>query len=143
MVVVFGHSTLVPGFPIAQPLQVQVIESAMVVLDAPSRGATVGKGFFVGGWAADFGSVSGGGIDIVHVYAYPFDRPGDPIMVGAVQVIWPRPDVAAAFGAQFGTSGFNLLAAPVPPGAYRVVAFGRSLVTGTFSAVAVAEVTVR
>jgi phosphatidylserine/phosphatidylglycerophosphate/cardiolipin synthase-like enzyme len=143
LITVFGHSTLVPGFPIAQQTRVQVLESAHVVLDAPSHGATVGQRFMVGGWAADFGASSGGGIDVVHVYAYPLDRAGAPIMLGAVQVNLPRPDVAAVFGPPFGQSGFNLLAPVLPAGAYRVVAFGRSLVTGTFSATAVADVVVR
>jgi hypothetical protein len=141
--VVYAHSTLVAGFPVAQSRRVQIAESAMVVMDAPSPGAALGQGFMVGGWAADFGAASGGGIDIVHVYAYPLDRTGTPIMLGAASVNVPRPDVGAYFGAQFSTTGYNLTAAPLPAGAYRVVAFGRSLVTGTFSAVAVADVTVR
>jgi hypothetical protein len=51
--------------------------------------------------------------------------------------------VGAAFGAQFSTAGFNLIGPPPAAGRYRIVAYGRSLVTGAFSVAAVAEVTVR
>jgi hypothetical protein len=54
-----------------------------------------------------------------------------------------RPDVGEYFGAQFGTSGFNMPAPALPAGRYRVVAYGRTLVSGTFAATAVADLTVR
>ena len=57
--------------------------SAMLVLDAPAVNATVGQGFVVGGWAADFGAGTGGGIDLVHVYAYPLDDRGGADLPGA------------------------------------------------------------
>ena len=97
----------------------------------------------VGGWAADFGATSGGGIDLVQVYAYPLDVSGSPIFLGQASVNVPRPDVATYFGAHFGTVGYNLLTPALPSGRYRIVVYGRSLVTGTFSATAVADVTVQ
>jgi len=140
--VVYAHSTLVAGFPAAQIRHVTIGPSAVLVLDAPSENAMVGQGFLVGGWAADFGAASGGGIDIVHVYAYPASG-GNPIFLGGAPVNVGRPDVGAYFGAQFGTSGFNLFAPALAPGSYRIVAYGRSLVAGTFVVATTKDVTVR
>jgi hypothetical protein len=51
--------------------------------------------------------------------------------------------VASYVGAQFGSVGFSLDASGLAPGGYQIVAYGRSLVTGTFAAVAAVVVTVR
>jgi hypothetical protein len=143
MIAIFGRSSYGAGFPLTKVVNVRVEPSAMIVLDAPATGATVSGGFQVGGWAADFGAPSGGGIDVVHVYAYPLDTGGAPVFVGAAAVNVSRPDVAAYGGAQFGNAGFNLIAPSLAAGRYMVVAFGRTVVTGTFSAVASANVVVR
>lgn len=142
MLAVFEHSTVMGGFAPARVVRVQIASSAMLVLDTPSQNAAVGQGFMIGGWAADFGAATGGGIDVVDVYAYP-QTGGAPILLGGTSVNVRRPDVAAAFGAQFGTTGFNLLAPALPPGRYQIVAYGRSLVSGTFSVAAVVDVTIR
>ncbi|HEX4567718.1 MAG TPA: hypothetical protein VH138_13865, partial [Vicinamibacterales bacterium] len=139
--VVYAHSTLVPGFPLAQTRRVTIAPSTQLVLDTPRESTTVGQGFMIGGWAADFAAASGGGIDLVQVYAYPAS--GVPIFLGTAQVNVSRPDVGAFFGAQFARTGFNLTAPALPPGAYRVVAYGRSLVAGTFNVATVVDVTVR
>lgn len=139
--VVYAHSTLVPGFPLAQTRRVTIAPTAQLVLDTPRESATVGQGFMIGGWAADFAAASGGGIDLVQVYAYPTS--GAPIFLGTGQVSVSRPDVGAYFGAQFSRTGFNLSAPALPPGAYRVVAYGRSLVAGTFNVATAVNVTVR
>lgn len=141
--VAFGRSTVSWTFAIAKTVNVTVRPSAMVVVDTPSMGSTVGASFNVGGWAADFAASSGGGIDVVHVYAYPLDTGGSPVFLGAATVNGARPDVAFYVGEQFGRVGFNVTGSALPRGGYRVVAFGRSLVTMDFSAVAVADVTVR
>ena len=54
-----------------------------------------------------------------------------------------RPDVAAYVGPQFGAVGFNLSAPALPAGRYQIVAYGRSLVSGTFGTTAVADISVR
>jgi hypothetical protein len=120
--------------------QVTIGPSAVLILGTPRDGATVSQGFMVGGWAADFRSATGGGIDIVHAYAYPGAgessfrrRPGERIASRS----------GAAFGARFGTAGFNLFAPPLPAGRYRIVAYGRSLVAGTFAVATPADVTVQ
>jgi hypothetical protein len=139
--VVYAHSTLVPGFPLAQARRVTVAPSAQLVLDTPRESTTVAQGFMIAGWAADFAAASGGGIDLVQVYAYP--AAGAPIFLGTAQVSVSRPDVGAYYGAQFATTGFGLIAPALPPGAYRLVAYGRSLVAGTFNVATVVDVTVR
>lgn len=144
MIAIFGHSSYGAGFPLTKVVNVRVEATAMVALDAPVTGTTVSGGFLVGGWAADFGAASGAGIDVVHVYAYPLDGGGAPVFLGAAEVNVPRPDVAAYAGApQFGSTGFNIIVPRLAPGRYRVVAFGRSVVSGTFAATAWADVTAR
>jgi len=143
MIVVFGHSSFGAGFPMVETVSVRVEPSAMVVIDTPRPNTQVSSGFHVAGWAADFGAASGGGIDIVHVYAYPLDAPGAPVFLGQASVNVPRPDVAAYVGAAYDRTGYSLLAAPLPPGQYQVVVFGRTLSTGTFSVAATANVAIR
>jgi phosphatidylserine/phosphatidylglycerophosphate/cardiolipin synthase-like enzyme len=144
MLVVFAHSSVGAGFVIAQAVNVRVESTATLSLDAPGQNAIVGRQFMVAGWAADFAAASGGGIDLVNVYAYPLDgQAAGPVFLGQAVVANARPDVAAAYGAQFRTTGFGLISPPLSPGRYQVVAFGRSLVTATFAAAAAANVTVR
>ena len=140
--VAYARSTVAGTFAIAQAVAVRIEPSARIVLDAPLNGATVGQGFLIGGWAADFGARTGVGVDLVHVYAYPLGG-GAPILIGEARVSVPRPDVAGAFGAQFSGSGFNVSARSIPAGWYQVVAYGRTLSTGQFSIAAVATVLVR
>jgi hypothetical protein len=143
MLAVFGHSSIGAGFPVAQAVNVRIEASAMVVIDAPGATAQVSSRFQVAGWAADFAAASGGGIDLVHVYAYPLDVAGVPVFLGQASVNVSRPDVAAYFGEAYGRTGYSLLAAPLAPGRYQVVVFGRSLVTGTFSAASAVTISAR
>src|SRR5205814_839504 len=53
-----------------------------------------------------------------------------------------RSDVGAAFGANFTKSGFSLTTASLSQGTYRIAAFARSTVTGTFNNVRTVDVTV-
>jgi hypothetical protein len=142
-ITVYAHSTLTNTFVMARTADVRVESSTVISLDTPTVNATVSQRFVVGGWALDFAAASGTGTDVVHVYAYPLDTGAAPIFLGAATVNVPRPDVAAAFGAQFRTSGWNLIAPPLPPGSYRLVAYAHSLVTGTFSAVVSRDVRLR
>ena len=122
--------------------------AAQVNAPRPDLGAAFGSLHATGGYGLIARGLAPGTYTIAvfaHstlVPAFTIAQPTRVQVVESAQVV-PRPDVGAFFGAQFGVSGFNLLAPPLPAGAYRVVAFGRSLVTGTFSAVAVAEVRVR
>ncbi len=140
--VAYGRSTVAGTFAIAQTVSVRIQPSAMVVIDIPSSGAVLGSSFVVAGWAADFAAASGGGIDIVQAYAYPASGAA-PLFLGQASVDIARPDVASYAGSQFGQVGYGLVTAPISPGSWRIVVYGRSLVTGTFSAVAVRDVVVR
>jgi hypothetical protein len=143
MLVVFARSTVAGAFAISRALNIRVESSAMLVLDAPAQGSTTGQTFVVGGWAIDAGAASGGGVDLVHVYAYPLDTGGAPLFLGQTTASQSRPDVGAAFGARYSRAGFHMDSGAVPPGRYRVVAYGRSEVTWTFSVAAIADITVR
>jgi hypothetical protein len=140
--VAFARSKVAGTFAVSDTVAVHIQPSAMIVMDVPVNGAAVAGGFLIGGWAADFGARSGPGVDPVHAYAYPLAG-GAPIFLGSASVSTVRPDVEAAFGRQFRAAGFNLIARPLPPGWYRIVAYGRVLSTGQFSIAAVAQVLVR
>ena len=98
--------------------------------DLPLASATVGRPLIVGGWALDLASSSGSGVDAVHVWAVP--AAGSPIFVGVATLGGVRNDVAAVFGAQFATSGFNLASnVPLPSGPIELDVYGRRASTGT------------
>ncbi|HET7218710.1 MAG TPA: PQQ-dependent sugar dehydrogenase [Vicinamibacterales bacterium] len=115
----------------------------MVAIGTPTPGATVSPTFAIGGWAIDLRSAADSGVDMVHVWAYPNPGSGTPpVFLGAADYGAYRPDVGAAFGAQFTYSGFNLSAGPLAPGAYDVVVFARTVATGGFEIYGVVRVTV-
>jgi hypothetical protein len=65
------------------------------------------------------------------------------VFLGANQTWVSRPDIGAAFGSQFAASGFRLVTPPIPAGAWRIVVFAHSTVTGAFSQAIAVPVTVR
>src|SRR6185436_18563568 len=93
--IVYAHSTLTGTFPIWRIVDVTVASTAVIAVGAPANGASVSQRFLIGGWAADFAAPSGGGVDVVHVYAYPLDWSGGAIFLGQAVVSVPRPDVGA------------------------------------------------
>jgi YVTN family beta-propeller protein len=122
-------------------IEPRVSRPAMVV-DSPRDGDRVAQSFPVSGWAIDRGALSGTGVDVVHVWAYP-DGGAAPVFVGAATYSLRRPDVAAFFGnTQFDPSGFALAAQGVVPGKYTLVAFARSTLTGQFNIVQTVRLTV-
>jgi hypothetical protein len=92
---------------------------ALITIDTPAPSASVGQPFLVGGWAIDLASPTTVGISAVHVWAYPAS--GAPILLGAVPVTGPRPDVAAYYGAQYYYSGWGVNASGLGPGTYSIV----------------------
>ena len=109
-------------------------------IDAPAEGARLRQPFALGGWTIDATATLDTGIDAIHVWAYPAS--GAPPIFAGVPSRGPRPDVAAAFGPQFLNSGYGLLVRGLPPGGYRLVAYGRVASTGAFSAVDVRSITI-
>jgi hypothetical protein len=99
-------------------------------LDTP---LLTGQPIYVTGWAIDSRASAGTGVDSVAVYAYPAS--GNPVLLGQAVLGQARPEIAAAYGAQFSPAGFVLRAAVVvPAGSYTVVAYAHSALTGEFLA---------
>ncbi len=137
-IAVFARSTVTGTFNQAQTVVVTVPASdPLMAVERPTPGAAVGQAFTVSGWAVDRGSTTGAGVDVVHVYvsAVLGDDLGAPVFLGAAPVGIPRPDVGAAFGdSRFANSGYALpVSSTLAPGAYRLLVFAHSTVTGTFN----------
>ena len=139
----YAHSTVSGTFPIARAADVIVATATRIALDTPGEGEAVSQGFWIGGWALDLGAASGSGVDVVHVYASPLDWAGGAIFLGQAPVNVSRPDLASLFGAQFGTSGFNLVAPALSPGHYRITVFAHSVDANAFTAATSVDVDVR
>jgi hypothetical protein len=118
------------------------LPTPMLSIDLPAAG-NVNPSFEIGGWAIDLGAAADSGIDAVHVYAYP--NPGSgapPIFLGVSALGFARPDVAGAYGPQFGNAGWLLQVTGLSPGPYLLAAFAHSALTDTFAAVQTRAVTV-
>jgi len=124
------------------------------VIDAPAGldpqasqpHAVVARVFFVGGWAADVDSTVDGGVDTVHVWAYPVNDEGayeQPIFIGPAGFGGARPDVAAVYGARFVSSGYGIIVKDLAPGTYDIAVFARSTVRRGFAPAKTVRVTVR
>ncbi|OFW08773.1 MAG: hypothetical protein A3H96_04845 [Acidobacteria bacterium RIFCSPLOWO2_02_FULL_67_36] len=109
-------------------------------LEAPSGGGSLTPPFTVSGWALDQRATTGAGVDAIHVYAFPSG--GGATFLGVASYGQSRSDVGAAFGSQFTNSGFSLTVSSLAAGAYRIVAYAHSTVTGTFDIATSASVTV-
>jgi hypothetical protein len=138
---VYPHSTVTGAFASPRTVRVTIESRPVMNLDLPGDGATVTPGFDVGGWAIDLAADSGGGVDTVHVWAFPTGG-GSPVFLGAAPVDRARPDIAAAFGSQFENAGFRLTSAALPEGRYLIVAYAHSTVSGTFNNSGSAEIRV-
>ena len=114
-------------------------------VDLPKQGATSRAPFIVAGWALDSTAAGGSGVDLVHVWAYPYigAELGSPRFLGAAKLGISRPDVAALFGSTFETSGFGLVVPrTVPAGPYLIVVYARQGSTQMFAAAATVSITV-
>jgi hypothetical protein len=130
---IYTHSTATNRFQVSQRLVVTVRGRPRMNVDLPGNQTAVGRGFRVAGWALDLESTSGSGVDAIHVYAYPAAG-GAPLFLGVATLGFARPDVATAFSRSDLTDcGFNLDVNSLGPGAYDVVVFAHSSVSGTFS----------
>ncbi len=110
-----------------------------MAFDTPTRNAIVTQPFALSGWALHMSvrPSAGTGVDSVHVWAYPAS--GSPVPIGVAQYGAARNDVAAAYGAQFRNTGWNIVARGLPPGVYTLAAFARNTFDGQFSQYALAE----
>ncbi|MDO8834170.1 MAG: hypothetical protein Q7V01_01165, partial [Vicinamibacterales bacterium] len=113
-------------------------------LDTPASGDAVAGRFVVAGWALDPHAAFGTGIGAVHVWAQRRDVPGATAeFLGEATLGGARPDVAAAFGGQFGTAAYGLTTAPLAPGVYDVTVHVRCVRTGRWEDARTVTVTVR
>jgi hypothetical protein len=112
-----------------------------VVIDTPRPQQRVTQPFLLGGWVADLDAPVGAGIDTVHVWAYPAAG-GPPVFIGTPALGGGRPDVAAVYGDQFRSAGFNLNITGLAPGTYDLAAFPWSNVTNAFAPPKTVRVTV-
>jgi DNA-binding beta-propeller fold protein YncE len=138
----YAHSGRTGVFNNVATVTVTIDATPRVALDLPGDGTVVTLPFAVGGWAFDPGSVSGSGIDAIHVWAFPASG-GEPVFSGVATQGGARPDVAAIFGPAAAASGFNLLVTRLPPGTYLLAAYARSTSTGTFTPSATRAIEVR
>jgi hypothetical protein len=138
---VFAHSLVTGTFNQVRAVNVIVAASGVMSLDTPANGAITPQPFVAAGWAIDLASTSGPGIDAVHVWAVPVGG-GAATFLGVASYGAARPDVAAIFGAQFLNSGFGIVVAGLPPGAYSLQVFVHSAVTATFNNARAVTVTI-
>ena len=113
-----------------------------VVIDTPVGGDQVGQPFSVAGWAASLDATDGSGIDTIHVWAYPVSGAA-PIFLGVANQGVSRPDVAAAYGEEFGQAGYELQAQGLSAGDYDLAVFAWSTRLSGFLPAAVTRVHVR
>jgi hypothetical protein len=113
-----------------------------IAIDSPAVNQNVAPDFIITGWAADLDAEVTGGVDAVHVWAYPTDD-GDPIFLGPAVLGETRPDVAAVYGTQFGHTGYHLGIHDLAPGTYDIAVFAWSSVRGAFVPAKTVRVRVR
>lgn len=137
----YARSTVTGTFELTAGVRITVPSLPVMDVDLPVAGATIATAFGLSGWAIDYASLDGPGVDAVHVYAYPAAG-GAPVFVGAAAYGLARDDIGAAFGAdRFNASGWALRA-ELSPGDYQLAVYARSTVAEAFNQVVVRPVTV-
>jgi hypothetical protein len=110
-----------------------------LAVETPAAGASLLQPFLIGGWAIERAAAFGTGVDAIHVYAVPGSG-GPATFLGVVSYGGARPDVGAAFGAQFTNSGFGLTISGLAPGPYQLLLYPHSTVSGLFHHVRIVPV---
>ena len=115
---------------------------AQITVDAPAANAIVSGPFMLGGWAVDMDSLTGAGIETIHVWACPVGGAA-PRFLGVATLNGRRPDVAAVIGDRFADSGFGLIVDGLPPGTYDLAIFPWVTGASDFAPATLVRVTVR
>jgi hypothetical protein len=139
----FAHTIANNEFSAYVFIDVSVAVFRALVIDTPGDQATMNQGFAISGWALDNAAPSGSGIDAVHIYLVPNDGAGAAIFMGPANLGVDRPDVGAAFGAQFTKAGYSLVVNGVAAGPYLLLVYGHSMVTNSFSLLQTRHIAVR
>ena len=95
----------------------------------------------IAGWAIDPAAVSGSGVATIHMWGFRADG-GATVFLGVPNIV-DRPDVAAAFGAQFLHSGYGKIVSGLTPGTWWIGVYALSAVSGQFDSSQAFWVTVR
>lgn len=148
---VYAHSTVSGTYSIVAMQHFTVSATALMSIDIPSAESTVAtNALWVSGWAIDRSvastTISGTGVDALHVYAFPNPGSGQAaIFLGVATQGVARSDVAAIYGARYATAGYALSVSPtlLAPGVYNIAVVAHSAVSGTFNNVAVMRVTLQ
>ena len=106
-------------------------------VDVPAATATLGSPFVIAGWALNLAPAPAL-VSMRYTSGRTGGRRTAEFFMGAPSQV-TRPDVAAAYGPRFSACGFMLLGV-LAPGAYDVVVFAQSTVTGTFNNVVVLSI---
>lgn len=133
--VAYAHNAITGSFDAwaVRPVVVDLpVSRPLAAIDTPGPGDTVGPTFTIAGWSLDLAASIGFGVDAIHAYAMPAAG-GNPFFIGAAYGGVRRDDVAAAFGAPFRDSGYAMQVT-LAPGAYTLIVYARSTVTGTWTA---------
>jgi YVTN family beta-propeller protein len=117
----------------------------LILIDNLSNGVHVSQPFNVAGWAIERavaapGGATLGGLNSIHVWAYPAS--GDPVFVGQTTPFRSRPDIGAIYGSGYANAGFSVQVTGLMPGTYTFVAFLFVRSTGRFDAVSTSTVTI-
>ncbi len=125
------------------PVRVRAVvgTSVQAAIDTP-RSGVVDASLTIAGWAIDLAAEHGTGIDTVHVWAHPVTG-APPTFLGVAAYGDGRHDVGALFGGQFTGASFSLAVEGLARGAYDIVIYPHSAVTGDFRGARVVRVTVR
>jgi hypothetical protein len=132
--VAYAHSTVSRSFSAVESVFIKITQPVLTI-DTPADNSTASQPFSVSGWALDLGAPAGAGVDAIHVWAYQDPGSGKPpAFVGVATSDTSRPDVGAAFGAQFIPCGYSISVTGLAPGhVYLLAVFAHSTVSGTFN----------
>ena len=143
--VVYAHSTVSGSFD-ARARRITVtapVSIPFMWIDTPAQNSDPSQNLTIAGWALDVASTTSSGVDAIHIYAYPAGS-STPVFLGVAAYGQARPDVGGAFGgSRFSSSGFRLFTTALERGAYTIVVFAHSSVTGTFNNAQTVNITVR
>jgi hypothetical protein len=115
-----------------------------VSLDVPASGQTLSGAVHLAGWALDLRASIGSGIGFVQVWGRRQDMPSAAaVLLGTASLGQARPDIARAFGPQFGAAGYELEVPGLERGSYEITAFAWSQRTARWEAARTVNVTVR
>jgi hypothetical protein len=114
-----------------------VTSTPIIVIDTPPANSSQNQPFPVNGWAIDYASTSGTGVDQVDVWQAPSDAQGHPsgsaAFVGHAAYGGYRPDVGAAYGSQFTYSAYSVTVSGLASGYHIFYVYEHSTNSGAWS----------